>query len=449
MKKKNAYLYIVLLMGIFSTMPIITIPLGSRDISLFSILIFLVVFILAFSTIAKRNGKLYINAGLRPLNSWLIWGMFSCLCGVVFFSIIGNPEFTNASKSSIFKLLIFLIFSLLWGSQDDLEKCNTTLSRGLLIGCVANAGWAFWDAIGYYITGKSITNIVFAGYIVRNGIRHESISLTYSAIGLIRSAGFNYDPAHIGFIAPLLVGYGLYNKKLAYVLLGAASIIASASTTALVCSVFVTILFMPYFLKNKKKLNKTEAVWMMIGMIVIIGIIVFFISRFGDTLQYAIGKMEERVGNLYLNNNVSDIRFQYLKFFPKAFLNLGVLMLTGTGFGTASYGYACDSTITSAIGQNINFAFDMENTYLAYALDTGIIGVVLIMMIVKRLLKYLRDNGSIYAQGSNKSFIKCGVVAMMLSMLFYHYTLYAPQMLIIIVGLSSISRNKNTSELKR
>ena len=254
---------------------------------------------------------------------------------------------------------------------------------------------------------------------------------------MIRASGFNYDPAQLGFIVPVITSYAVIKRKYWLLVLAFGGIIASASTTALVCSMLVLVVNLAVK-KERIKINR-KTIIIGFAVLIIAGLI---LSRFGETLfrltSSAITKMTTRLNTTYLDNDTLDIRWDYLIMAPKAFLNLGIFMLTGLGFGTASYGYVIDNSILNKIGSVHNFAYDLENTYICYLMDTGIIGFfVFILLLYRAYVFYKRAASASYAN-NNDVLIYCGIEASVFSMLFYHYILFAPQMLILIVALSNM-----------
>ncbi len=85
------------------------------------------------------------------------------------------------------------------GNRARRKKDGRLVLKGLLLGAVLNCVWAVLDGLCYYVAHFSLNNVVFSAYIERHGI-----ALGMSLIlgnGLLRAAGFNTDPANIGFWA--------------------------------------------------------------------------------------------------------------------------------------------------------------------------------------------------------------------------------------------------------
>ena len=427
---------IVFTMGLFSTMPVVTIPLGSTDIAIFRILFYGFLFYMFIKAFAGR--LLIIRREQSLLCLWLIIAIISGLVGWIALSS-SHVQFSSAAKSNILKTGAFLVFIALWGSQEPemQRKMNEALIKGLMLGCILNVSWAIIDAGGYYLTGRSLNNIIFFGYIARHGIRYNSLSLAYSNTGMIRAGGFNYDPAQLGFMVPVITSYAVIKRKYWLLLLAFGGIIASASTTALVCSLIVLVVNLA--IKKERVRISRKTVVTGICTLLLAGLI---LSKYGEVvfrlITSAISKMTMRLSTTYLNNDILDIRWDYLIMAPKAFLNLGIFMLTGLGFGTSSYGYVIDSSILARIGSAHNFAYDLENTYICYLMDTGIIGFIVYILVLCRVYAFYKQAISASSVSNENVLIYCGIGASIFSMLFYHYILFAPQMLFLIVALSNM-----------
>ena len=435
-KLRFDYYMIVALLGFFATTPVITIPLGGRDLAVFRVFFYLILFIMAIKALQGR--RIVIGRNSIILDYWLIEAVIACGLGGVILSAAA-PQFNVPVTSNIIKTVAFLMFAILWGNQEagSLQKANTALFKGLLYGCMANLIWASIDGIGYYTLGFSLNNRVFAQYIARHHIRYNMLSLITRG-GLFRASGFNSDPAQVGFIAPLITCYACYEKKwwmLIFVVIG---IISSASTTALVTAVAI---FFFWLLSDHSGVNKVTSRNILISIIAIV-VIAVALNMFGDELGFfvnsAISRIIKRLNRLYVQTDAStNIRWQYIVFFPRAVFNLGLNSIFGLGFGTASYSYVTDDMILNSIGHQNYFAYDPENTYISYFLDTGIIGFALFGLYMTKLTSFFKRK--VKTQSTGFYLIGyAGVLATLLSMLFYHYILFTPQVLIAIAGLSEM-----------
>ena len=422
------------LLGLFSTMPIVGVVVMGRDISFFKILFAAAV--CYFGLRLLRTKKLSFGKNISLLNIWLVIGLVGCVCGALFLRG-GRAEFGLAARSYIPKVLLLLIFSLVWSSDREADGLAETVICGFLWGCALNCLWATVDAVGYYVTGKSLHNLVFMGYSTRNGIDYNTMSLIYN--GMIRSGGFNSDPAQLGFVAPVLFGYGLSRKHIFPAFLGLCGIAASASTTGLVTAAVLCLLLIrkreskPFF-ECFTRLQRIELYAFLAGT-------AFVLLWQGDRLISLAGNMLSRffsrIRSEYLEYPGPDIRIRYVLQAFGAMRAVLPFMLFGSGFGTASLGYVITPEVIAVIGSGHDFAYDMENTYLAYFFDTGIVGLaVFLMMMAVLLIRYRKRYASRESVFSDCVYLT--VCAILLSMLFYHYILFAPQMLVITIALSRL-----------
>ena len=232
MKKK----WLFFLLGLFSTMPIVGIVVAGRDISLYQILFSVIILVLFLeNSCEKRNYYSF------RLVEWLVFAVASSIIGVVVFYFIA-PQWSDAALSHIPKILLFLMFAILWASKNNGEEHAHYVIKVFFIGCIINCLWACVDALDFYITGQSINNILFQGYCIRNKIHYGMMSLVSN--GSIRACGFNYDPAHIGFLSPIVASYGFFKRKPIIAAIGFIAALAAASTTAIAsCALAVLVLF--------------------------------------------------------------------------------------------------------------------------------------------------------------------------------------------------------------
>ena len=93
--------------------------------------------------------------------------------------------------------------------------------------------------------------------------------------------------------------------------------------------------------------------------------------------------------------------------------------------------------------------FDPEMTYIAYLFDCGILGLVLYVYCLFLLYRYYKKNLHTLGHAVEAYYI---LLATVFSALFYHYILFSPQVLLIVVGLAEIghscTRGKLLSEVR-
>lgn len=430
------------LMGLFSTMPIVGIVVRGRDISFFKLLFAAAILILGYGFLKKR--RISFGRRISLLNVWLVIGLVGCVCGMVF--LRGErAEFGLAARSYIPKVFLLLAFSVLWSSSDRADSFCETVLRGFLWGCALNCLWATIDAVDFYVTGKSLHNMVFFGYSSRHGIEYNTMSLIYN--GTIRSGGFNSDPAQLGFVAPVLFGYGLSRRHVLPVALAVSGIAASASTTGLVTAAILCILLIRKRDARplRERFSKLQLAELLTFCALLALLLVWQGQRIFALALNMISRFASRIQSEYLNNSGPDIRVRYVLQALGAMKAVLPFMLFGSGFGTASMGYVLTPAVIAVIGPGHDFAYDMENTYLAYFFDTGVIGLLVFLVMMGSLFvcyrKKFAERESVFSDS-----VYVAVCAIALSMLFYHYILFAPQMLIMTLALSRLDAERSDAD---
>ena len=413
-------------------MPMVGIPVAGRDFSVYRIA--LLAALGYFGLMTLKNDRIKCGKQLSKLILWLALAALACLIGALF--LRGQVvEWGAAAKSNLPKVLILLVFALLWGSSGEARRSAPSAAAGFLLGCTLNCLWAAIDAGCYYLLGFSLHNRVFAGYIARNGLRYGMASLILR--GMIRAGGFNYDPAHLGFLAPVLTGYAIKKKKYWLLLIAVAGIAASASTTGLICSLLCALMMGEgrRSIRIKTSASGTKLFAALLLVPLVLGALVAVRGRAIPMIQSVFSSFFERINTFYVDSDRDNVRFQYVLYSFPAMLAALPFLLLGTGIGTASYGYAMSPLVVQAMGDRVCSAYDMENTYLAYLFDTGLLGVAVYLVMLWTLFRAYRRR----CRERNTAFdaaVYATVCAAGFTMLFYHYILYAPQLLMFTAGLS-------------
>lgn len=435
----------IFLAPFFVTMPIVTIPIGGSDISVFSVLFICLLALLAFRTL--KQGRIKLKS---PLSSYLIWlslALFGTVCGVLYFGETYSL-WRNQALSYLPKILLYLLFALCWGTVAEEEDTELAL-KGLYYGVLANVMFAVIDGVGYYLTGHSINNLLFSYYIER----HED-SVTYGMLSLIdsggsiRVSGFNTDSANIGQLAPIIVFYGIYNKKYLIALIGVASVVLAQTTTGLLCCAVIILFDIGVFIKKELKITPLTIIACAIIFCAVLYIVVGNsnrINKVADTAGSFVSRIENTYANLeYMMNH--EPRFAHLiKIFP-AVLNAGPLIFFGTGFGTMSYAYTMGNNNLITLPQYIGKAYDIDMTYLAYFFDVGIVGFVLYIYIITLIFRKFRPLIKQRVAKRPQSFIYYYIFSLIVTHFTYHYILSADQVLFIIIVLNYIAIQKSNWE---
>ena len=417
---------LLLLMGFFSTSPVLAIVVGNFSISLFAICFILYILVnmvgLASNpriTFKKTDSKKYVLL-------WLILSAMSCIFGLVYY--ISNNEWFNSSVNYLIKTVIYVFFSLIVLNGEDESE---SILKGILCGVIVNLIWVAIDSIVFYVFNISLTNTVFASYITANNIRYGSID-TFDE-GLIRPAGFNDDPASIGLFAPLLLGYGLRSRKPIWTLLALSSIVFSGSTTSAVCCTVVLVCYFLEKLRFKKTQRErlTRGKFFLICVVIIMAI--FALYRAWPVITSRTEMISSRFNHVYGSQSSEDnARIEYLKEIPKALGKQGFKVITGTGFNSASEGFLGGHAVNLVFRKAVDQPFDMENLYLAYFFDNGIIGFIIFVLMLISLYRSASPNRFPDENDKYSCVGFSALVAMLLSSFFYHYTLYSLHILIFL-----------------
>jgi len=408
----------LLLCAVFCTAPIIAIVVGGRSISFFDIFFVISVVIIVPTCLRKMFFTICKNNAQKALITWLVLSLVSCLFGILYY-INRQVWFDNALYYGI-KTTIYLIYVLLLFNSN----CNPRyILKGLEIGVITNLIWVDIDAIYYYLFGTSLTNTIFRSYIIANNVRYGSIDTFDGA--LIRPGGFNTDPASIGLFAPFLLLSGLLKKKPWMVALAISSIIFSGSTTSLVCCfIAFTICFVGIWLKRTEIRISVKVV---LSVLVVSLVVVVVGYHYIDAIVGRILMIYNRVNTVYVSGDMENVRVSFITQLPRAIMNQGIKFFTGTGFNSSSEGYLYPNinSYTMQLRRSINnLPHDIENLYISYLLDNGIFGFTFFAIMQYRLYKWAKNGMSSY--DSEESILAVSsMIAIMLSSVFYHYTLYS------------------------
>lgn len=437
---------LLFLCGVFATMPILTF----KGRTLFNIVFILTIGVLSLSVSGIK--KLFVVRGIkRYLFFWLCWALVSAVVGL--WVSMKHPELGPPIIPYIPKLILYILFFLLCNAQGkDVIGNSSLIIRGVFAGCVLNLVWGIMDAACYYLLGFSINNdLFFKNYRVLGSFSGRGATLILNT-GQIRAAGFNYDPAQFGFMCPFVAFYALKRRSILLYALAIAGILASSSTTAVVGVFAVTL----YHLASGKlqgkttKLLKRDAI--MIATVLVIGVGALYIySKQISSFVYRAGALfYERVSFVYFNEEVEDLRWLFVRYLPDAMMRLGPLMLTGLGLGTAFFGYSHNAEVAHLFHNPPYYdkpplaVYDMENTYIAYLMDLGVVGLGLFVFFMMGILRALKRRGKEIQLGHIDTVIYCGIIATMISFLFYHFILFSVHLLIQISATLIIDKREKT-----
>lgn len=422
------------IMGVFSTTPILEIYVRGKSLTLFSVTFFATLILLW-----ARN-KCFFNTPIlakpvRYFSLWMTTGIVASCVGWLYFN--GNEVWQSAATAYLPKMILYIAFAILW-EQGASEKESRFLMKGLLFGAILNCVWATLDGLCFYVAGFSLNNVVFSSYIQRHGIRFGQLSLVL-ANGMLRAAGFNMDPANIGFLGPVVIAYGLHKRHYGVAVVGFLSLLFSASTTAAVVVLAIFVLEWRNLIPRRKKSGETQ-IWMYLLIVLGFAVGAVIVIRVLPLIARAVGMFAERINGAYIHTEGASPRTVYYLGFLKALLTEGPLVFTGSGFGTSSLPYIKNAELFRELKPYIdNAPYDPEMTYIAYLFDCGILGLALYLYCLFLLYRYYKEN--LYTLGYAAECYYM-LLSTAFSALFYHYILFAPQILLIVAGLVEIGRNQ-------
>lgn len=429
---RSAFKQLIFMLGIFATMPIVTIEITGRYISVFSLLFFLALVVIIFvSFVGVINIK--INIELILFSSFLLLSLVASFVGIAYF--VGDAEWQIKAASYIPKILVYLVF-LFCITRIVLNDLSiaTFFFNGLLLGCVANCLWAILEGLTFYFAGFSLNDSFFVGYATLMPVDRPYITIITD--GMIRASGFNYDPAHLGGIAPIVFLYALFRRSFSLLAVSILAMVFSASTTAIVVSLLGLIFSPPKLYKDYVGVK-----FIYILMLVIIAIVplVSFevLGSFFDAVSNNLLSFFDRINSVYIDNLISGPRYVYHAYIIHAVAYNGLLVLTGTGFGTSSFPFV-DSPYISKVLDHPHMPYDPESTYISYLFATGIFGLLCYLFVLVRLLIKFRVKA---VQSQRFLLVYSALISVFFAGFFYHYTLTAYQVLILIFSIALICRN--------
>lgn len=432
--------FFTFMMSIFVTSPIIAIKIQHRYFSLFSIF-FGLFFITLFTKIILAKSPIIMGKHSKLYILWLYLSLISSFFGLIYFSSL--PEWFDKVLSYVPKLFLFLATMIFFSMLNEKEK-NRIIEiffRGFLIGCIMNIIWAITDGVGFYLSGFSLNNLIFKNYLIEElGPARAYASIIRS--GTIRVSGFNYDPSHLGGIIPIIILFSLLRRNYLLLLLSIIALIFSQSNTGMASSLILILLnFKKIFslkFENLSKLLKR----MFFILIIFVCILLFFYNPNSKAIQGVTSNFEGFLHRIeyYLNFEETNPRIIYHLHLPIALSYAGARILTGTGFGTSSYSYLFNS-LTPKVLREPPRPYDPESVYISYLFDVGILGLILYIFILYKLYDHFSKN---YKYKMN-SLVFSSIGGIIFCGLFYHYTLAAYQVLIIIMA-SSLSDMQQKSK---
>lgn len=410
------------MVGLFVTMPIIGLNLSTNYVSLFTLALIFFIVILTIKNISAL-GLMIFNKQSIYLLLWMLMSLVASLYGLLYFYDKENVQLEIIKY--IYKIIIFIYLSILLNKYNE-NNIYKLFIYGFYVGCIINIFWVILQAIYFLKYNLSINVILFPNFastLVRDFILVKETGL--------RLSGLNYDPAHIGAIFPIVLALSLYYKNYFLIIFSMIALAFSQSTTALVVAFIIIII-------NYNKIFKKYNVNNLMFLIILFFLFIILYNNI-ESLNTNINGFINRVINIHLSNDLKaydNRRYIYnLKFFESIYYNWEKIIL-GTGFFTASYAYSYLNN-DPFINIFVDAPYDPENTYISYFYDCGIFGFIFfIIFIISLFVKYRKKEETFV---NNVTYYS--INSIMLSFIFYHYTLTAYQMLIFIFASAYYCRD--------
>ena len=421
-------------LGFSTTTPLLALVLGGHSISLMYI-----AYLLALGDLLLAKGKRF--ARIRNNNSlfklffcYLVFCFVSSLFGILFFWI-EQKSYALAQVSFLPKILLYLIFFILFdANRYGCEKACFILN-GIKYGAIVNIIWCIADALIFYMIGISITNDLFISVIEAMDLPNTQASIIEGLF--IRSSGLTIDPCFIGYYAIALTIYGLVKRRRFLILLSVMACFASVSIIGLVGIIIVLI---AYVIKQKNVVSNTALVLI---------IILFFaiVYHFSDNEIVSNFKtaVELRLESKADNDASASTRKLFIEEFPGALMNMPTALFLGTGYFSASYAYFPQGLEYAKYNKYHMYPVPIENMYIETLFAVGVIGLVVFVLFYLRVIKcagyYLRLN-------KNEEFaviLYTFTIGAMILFMFYHNVFDSTIMLLSICAVSKLNEKHTTA----
>ena len=427
--------WVFFLTGLLVTMPILTVDIGGRLTSLFTI-VFAFFCVLTAALAIENKKRAAISVEFCAFSLWMTVSLVASVFGLLYF--YHDPEWQSQIISYIPKIALYLILIYMLIKIKHKQYLALTFMRGFICGSVTNLIWATIEGVSYYYFETPLNDFLFVDYV--KTLPEDRQYMTIIRDGIIRASGFNTDPAHLGGLIPIILVYGIHKRNIYLLSLSLIALIFSGSTTALVTSILSLCIY-PWKLKLSRLDFKRFIFSIIAAAIVVIGVSVN--EQIRDGISNNIHGFYERSTENYVENQNSGNRYVYHAFLMDAIQYSGLKTLIGTGYGTASYPYVNNREIASLLLEE-NRPYDPESTYISYLFDVGIIGLMLYLFVLVRLAIHYRCN----LESSNESSIVLfsSLSSILFAGFFYHYTLTAYQVLILIFAICIASWNASSGQ---
>lgn len=349
------------LLGLFTSMALIQIPVGSSSITAFNFILYIIVF---FNIAWKR--ELFF-----PKNSACIFFLYLiCLTiSTIFNSFLLPNSWMKASITTLINTF-FLSYILVFFGAPNLQIVKKDFIAGLKLSTRIQLVWGIIQYVLYRATGQSLNQIIFSKipYIAKN----FPLTSTYNEI--FRLTGLNWEPAYFGLA--LIIGYLLAEKwwlKLSFVVV----IFLSTSRTSIICLVVILLIQLIVLIfglrKGYKKNIKINYFILSLLVLIILG---FFIVFNWSNINEVLANIIVRFSNLSSDGSTFTHVNYYKKLGDILFHKFNVFQLL---FGNTASGlpYTVYYGIYLSL---INRPWGVENGLVNALVANGLLGTVCIYM---------------------------------------------------------------------
>lgn len=301
-------------------------------------ILFIIFFVLGILILLLNSNSKYIHSSIsrRIITLTIFLNLYLIFNSLIFSNIYGYDLLSKSIYGLLFLIITFLVLSNAQSFNDI--NLNNFLEKVILLSIFLSCSLIIYEA--FYL-----------------GANFASDLTTVQG----RADGFFRNPNEAG--RTLILVYALYssisqekNSKLFYLTTFLVTVSCFGTFSKGAISMLILTLILVYFLSNKLRL---------LPFLIIVGFSLFpyfFSSDFADV----IGRNSfSRIENIFSDNNISSAnnRLSVLQHSFQLFLNNPLL---GSGLGT---------------NFSWNFGYASHNNFMFYAADTGIIGLLFIILI--------------------------------------------------------------------
>lgn len=407
------------LLGLFTSMALIQIQLGSFSVTYFNFIMYLIViFELLFKhTFSIKDKKDYI---------FILYFFCFVISVIINFSNLPNV-WGLFNVNSLFNTAI-LGYLIVFIKKDTLKRMKSSFILGLRLNAWIQLIWGILQYLLYTFTGQSLNQLVFS----------KSLPLTLgntANLSMFRLSGLNWEPAYFGF--SLIIGYLLVNKwwkKALFILV----ILLSTSITSLLSLLAVIIAGFIYdnFFKAKRIKRNLNVSEILIGILAL-SLFIIFIATNWDSVCRVINYTFLRFQNLDSDASSITHTLYYQKLGDILFNKFNLFELF---FGNSVSGYAY--TLYYGLYSNlISTPWVVENGLVNLLVGKGIIGTFLVY---DWFLLCAKD-----AKKENNRIAFCLIIGVIVGSITYSYFVNWIWIVVLFISLNSYEDDESCNSNNR